>query len=254
MKIIILGNCGQDLASRQYVSSYLVNDNVAIDAGCLGLCGSPHDQERVRHVLLTHAHADHTASLPFFIENVWTPSPDCPTLYGSAETLATVRRSIFNDEVWPDFVAMSEGMPPFVRVQTVQPEVPINVGGLTITPVKVNHTVPTLGYVVQDGRSAVIFAGDSGPTNRIWEVAREVPHLKAVFLEASFPNRMKEIAEAAMHLTSEMFGREAAKVPAGVKIIAVHMKVRYRDEITRELQALRLPCLEIGECHQDYVF
>jgi hypothetical protein len=100
----------------------------------------------------------------------------------------------------------------------------------------------------------VIFAADSGPTTRLWEVAHRTPGLSAVFLEASFPNRLKAVAEAALHLTPDTFGREAANIPPGVRIIAVHLKVRFREEIIRELQALQLPFLEIGECEREYVF
>src|SRR5262245_8376441 len=55
---------------HQYLTTFLVNGTVAIDAGSLGLYGSPQDQSRVRHVFLTHAHMDHVASLPIFLENV----------------------------------------------------------------------------------------------------------------------------------------------------------------------------------------
>jgi ribonuclease BN (tRNA processing enzyme) len=254
MKVTILGSSGGASGSRQYVSSYLINGSVAIDAGCLGLYGTPEQQACVRHVVLTHAHLDHVASLPFFLENVWTDAPDCPVVYGSAQTLDAVRRSIFNDEVWPDFVAISERMPPFVRFQVLQPEVPIRLAGLVITPVTVNHSVPTFAYIVQEGERAVIFAGDSGPTTRLWQLATGVPGLCAVFLEASFPNRMKALAEKSQHLTSETFGREASKAPFAVKIIAVHLKAPYHDEIVRELAALSLSCVEIGECDSEYQF
>jgi ribonuclease BN (tRNA processing enzyme) len=254
MRVVILGCNDAGGVARQYVSSYLLNGTVAIDAGSLGLRGTPEWQESIRHVFLTHAHADHIASLPFFLENAWTPSPDCPIVYGGPDTLAAVRRSILNDEVWPDFVALSERMPPFVRMQALAPEVPVEIENLTFTPVLVNHTIPTFGYVVQEGKAAVIFAGDSGPTTRLWEVAHQTPGLQAVFLEASFPNRMKAVADASLHLIPETFGREAAKVPPGVRIIAVHLKVRYRDEVIRELRALGLPQLEIGECEREYVF
>jgi hypothetical protein len=51
-----------------------------------------------------------------------------------------------------------------------------------------------------------------------------------------------------------MFAGEVAKIPTGVKIVAVHIKVRYRDQVIRELEALRLPNLEIGECEKTYEF
>jgi hypothetical protein len=51
-----------------------------------------------------------------------------------------------------------------------------------------------------------------------------------------------------------MFSREIAKMPAGVKVMAVHSKVRYREEVIKELHALQLPNLEIGECDNEYSF
>jgi len=241
-------------ARSQFVSSSLINKKVAIDAGCLGLHGTPKEQEAIRNVFLTHSHADHTASLPVFIENVWTPSEECPRVYGTPETLDSVQRHIFNDVMWPDFVALSKDRPPFLRLCPLEDEVPVKADGLEITPVRVNHIVPTFGYVVDDGRNAIILAGDSGPTSRLWEVAHRTPRLRAVFLEACFPNSLKTLAEDSLHLTPELFCREVAKMPSGVKLIAVHIKVRYRDQVIRELKALKLPNLEIGECEREYKF
>jgi ribonuclease BN (tRNA processing enzyme) len=124
-----------------------------------------------------------------------------------------VQKHIFNNQVWPDFIAISKTMPPFLRVCPLEREVPARVDGLKITPVQVNHLIPTLGFVVSDHESAVIFGGDSGPTERLWEIARQTQGLRAVFLEACFPNSMTRLAELSLHLTPQMFGREAAKIP-----------------------------------------
>ena len=254
MKIRILGSSVQNTARRQYVSSYLVNDTVAIDAGSLGFYGTPQDQEAIRHVFLTHSHIDHTASLAIFVENAWTPTDDCPRVYGSPETLDAVQKHIFNDALWPDFIALSKKMYPFLALCPLKDETPVNADDLRITPVRVNHVVPTVGYVIRDGESAVIFGGDSGPTNRLWEVAHHTEGLRAVFLEASFPNSLGGLASSSCHLTSEMFAREVAKIPKGVTIVAVHVKVRYHDHVIRELQSLQLPNLVIGECERVYEF
>jgi len=254
MRVRLLGSSVGDSAHRQYVTSFLVNGTVAIDAGCLGFWGTPQDQEAVRHLFLTHAHADHTASLPIFIENAWTPADSCPIVYGSAETLEDVQKHTFNNRVWPDFIAISKTMPPFLRVCSIHPELAVKADGLTFTPVPVNHVVPTFGYVVSDGESAVIFGGDSGPTERLWEVAHQTPGLRAVFLEACFPNSMTKLAEVSLHMTAEMFGREIAKMPSGIRVIAVHIKVRYREQVIRELHDLQLQNVEIGECEKDYIF
>jgi ribonuclease BN (tRNA processing enzyme) len=254
MRIRIFGSSVQDSAHRQYVSSYLINGSVAVDAGCLGFQGTPQEQEAIKHVFLTHSHCDHTASLPVFVENAWTPAGNCPCIYGSADTLDDMQQHIFNNLIWPDFIALSQTMPPFLHVRTIKTEEPVKADGLHITPVLVNHVIPTFGFVVTDGKAAVIFGGDSGPTDRLWEIAHQTPGLRAVFLEACFPNSMANLANASKHMTPEMFYREVEKMPAGVNIVAVHIKVRYREQVVRELLALDLPHLIIGECEREYTF
>lgn len=254
MKVRILGSSVSDSTLRQYFSSYLINGTIAIDAGCLGLYGAPDEQAAIHHVFLTHSHCDHTASLPIFLENAWTPTGECPRIYGSLEALDAVQRHIFNDVMWPDFVSLSKKMHPFLRLCPLDNELPVEVDGLRITPVRVNHLVPTFGYLITDDQTAVIVAGDTGPTERLWEVAHQTAGLRAVFLETCFPNSMKRLAETSFHLTPEMFAGEVGKMPPGIKVIVTHIKVRYRDEIVRELHALELPQVVIGDCEKEYDF
>jgi hypothetical protein len=63
---------------------------------------------------------------------------------------------------------------------------------------------------------------------------------------------MKRLAEVSLHMTTSLFRREVAKTPPGVKLVAVHIKVRYREQVVRELCALGLPNLEIGESEKEY--
>lgn len=254
MRVQILGSSTRDSAQRQYASTYLINGTIAIDAGCLGFHGTPSEQEMIRHVFLTHSHVDHTASLPIFIENAWTPMGECPRIYGSSETLDALQRYIFNDVMWPDFVLLSKKMHPFLRLCPLDAEMPVEADGLRITAVRLNHVVPTFGYVITDGHTAVIVAGDTGPTERLWEVAHATSGLRAVFLEACFPNSLKRLAAASLHLTPDMFAEEVGKMPPGIRVVVTHIKVRYRDEIVRELHALGLPHVEIGACEGEYDF
>ena len=43
----------------------------------------------------------------------------------------------------------------------------VSIGELTITAVAVDHIVPTLGFIVEDAESAVVFGCASGPTDRL---------------------------------------------------------------------------------------
>ena len=253
MKVRILGCEPQSPAGRQYVSSYLINDRVAIDAGCLGFNGTPQEQAATGHVFLSHSHVDHCASLPVFLENCYGLTPQCPVVYGSAQTLDSLQKHLFNDVLWPDFIK-SAHMRPFLRLQLLEAEKPVQAEQLCITPVAVNHVVPTFAYLVSDGQATVVFAADSGPTERLWDLTHQLPSLRGVFLEASFPNSMRSLAQASLHLTPEMLATEMAKLPLATRVIVVHLKTRYRETMVQELTGLGIPKLEIGECETDYIF
>src|SRR6516162_3190664 len=67
--------------SYHYCTSAIVNDTLAIDAGCLGFYHSAQEQARIRHLLITHTHIDHMASLPIFVENAYEGKTDCVTIH-----------------------------------------------------------------------------------------------------------------------------------------------------------------------------
>jgi ribonuclease BN (tRNA processing enzyme) len=237
---------------NQYLTSFIINDVLAIDAGSLGLFQSPDEQSRVKHVLVSHTHIDHIAALPIFVENVYTGSPDCVTIHGSSPVLDSLRKDIFNHRVWPDFISMSSEKTPFLKLGLLEAYQAITLEGLKITPIPVDHIVPTQGFVIEDKDSAVVIVSDTGPTEKIWDHANATANLKAVFLESAFPNSMSALATTAKHLTPASFAGEARKLRRRAVLIAVHMKARFRDEIVRELRALGLENLEIGEPDKIY--
>lgn len=240
--------------ANQFLTTFLVNDVVAVDAGSLGLLGSTEAQARVRHVFLTHTHIDHLASLPIFVENVFEVGADCPVIYGTPDVLECVREDLFNDRIWPDFVTMGTLESPFLKLQTIEPGRAIEAEGLRITPIAVDHLVPTIGLVIEGPGGSVVIAGDTGPTERLWAAANALSDLKAVFLEAAFPNELGWLADAAKHLTPELFAREVAKLRPGPRVLAVHIKPKFIDRIATELDALGLSQIEICRPGRDYEF
>ncbi|HUG91181.1 MAG TPA: 3',5'-cyclic-nucleotide phosphodiesterase [Planctomycetaceae bacterium] len=255
MKIQLVGSAVGPLASaQQFAMSYIVDDGVAIDAGCLGLVWPLDVQRRVEHVFLSHSHMDHVASLPLYVENVYQYGPACPTIYANDETLDSLRADLFNDRIWPDMIRLATEETPFMNLVRLESERPVTVGPLTILPVSLNHIVPTLGFLVHDGASAVAFISDTAPTERIWELANATPHLKAVFLEACFPNRMQWLAEKSAHLTTELFDAEYRKLERPLPVVVVHIKAAFREEILSELADLNLPQLSIGSPDGVYEF
>lgn len=251
MKIRQLGSTIGVQDARQYLTSYLVDDCVAIDAGSLGFLSPLSLQQSIQHLFLSHSHLDHVASLPTFLDNVHQGGSDCPTVYGSRDVLDCLSRDLFNERLWPDLDRLAEEGICFYKPAEIQSEVPVIIGSLTITPVNVDHVVPTMGFLIQDAQSAVVITSDSGPTDRIWELANEPAFrqkLKVAFLECSFPNDMDQLAQKSKHLCTQQFALEIAKVSAGppFQTVAVHLKPSFEAQIYRELMALNLPNLQIG--------
>jgi ribonuclease BN (tRNA processing enzyme) len=254
MRVRLLASAMGGSADHHYLHTFLIDATVAIDAGALGAWGAPQDQARIDHVFLTHSHADHIATLPVFLENGHSDRDAPVVVRGPAHTLDALRSDLFNGRVWPDFVNLRAGGRGFVALSPLEPEVPVHVAGLRITAVPVNHPVPTYGYLVEDGRVAVAFGGDSGPTTRLWELACAAPGFAAAFLECSFPDRLAALAEQAGHLRPALFAAEVRKLPPTARAIAVHIKARHRAEVAAELRALDEPRIELGRCNHDYLF
>jgi cAMP phosphodiesterase len=250
MEIRVLSSSVEGSA-YQFAASYLVNDTLAIDAGSIGFAELGR-QRKVRSMLVSHAHLDHIASLPIFIDNVYRPGPDCPTIYASQHVIEVLQKHFFNEVVWPDVIRLSREESPFVRFVELKDGQPITIDNLLITPVSLNHVIPTLGFLVDDGTSAVAIVSDTAPTDAIWELVRRHPRMSALFLESAFPNAMTWLAEKAKHLTPAMFAQEYAKAGKPLPVVAVHIKPAFYDAVVDELRQLKLDQLVISQPNQVY--
>lgn len=244
----------RDPGESQYLTSFVINGNVAVDAGSLGFFGEPAEQALVEHVFVSHSHIDHLASFPIFLENIFDLSVVPVTLHASAVTHESVRLDLFNNRLWPDFLKLKVNNRPFVQVAHIEHGQTVEVCGLRLSAISVDHVVPTLGFIIEDGKSAVVIASDTGPTEAIWAKAKQTPNLKAVFLEATFPDDLAGLAKISAHLIPSTFAKEMDKLPADVMFYAVHLKARFRDKVTQELQALQRANLRIAEFGKVYLF
>ncbi len=240
------------------MTSFLIDDTVAIDAGAITRALSIEEQRRLRHVVITHTHMDHTSTLPFLIENSFGSSEEPVSVYCSKRGLAGVRRHLFNNDTWPDFTRIPNHMYPSVRFQEIEIEQPFVIkglpsGDLEITAIQVNHIVPTTGLVIRQGSSSIIFTSDTGPTERIWEVANETEDLAAIITECSFPNNLQAVADVSLHMTPASLGVELAKIHCAAPVFLYHFKPPYLDELRKELAEMDLP-RPVVELVQDHVY
>ena len=255
MRVELVGSSVGKPDTKQYSLTILVNDCIAFDAGCLGFVSPLTIQERVQHVVLSHAHLDHIASLPIFLDNVFQTRSDCPIVYGSDATCHALRTHLFNDVLWPDLIRLSKEESPFLEMQTIRPGESIEIEGLSIEAVALDHAIPTLGYIISDHNSVVGICCDTQPTFEFWERLNRYSRVSAVFVESSFPNSMKWLAQKTHHLTPDDLRCELDKIEhADAQIIAIHLKPAFYDLIVQDLETLNHPRIEVGKPNRVYSF
>lgn len=238
MKVTVLG-CHGGESKKHRPTSFLLDGRLALDAGALTRALTLDEQSRVEAVLVSHAHFDHVRDLAMAADNRAQMGGKAIEIVGTAPTLHALRTHFFNDVLWPDFSRIPSGDGPTVRFRTLTPECPEIVCGYQVSAVEVNHTIDAVGFFVGDGDSTLAFSGDTGPTDRFWEVANATPDLKGILLEVSFPDDHLEFALKTGHLCPSLARRELAKlIPQhrGARVMFHHLKPVFVAPTTHELE------------------
>lgn len=214
----------------------LVDDDVLIDAGTgigdleLG------DLDSIRHVFLTHAHLDHIAGLPMLADRVFDENFEEPlTVYARKETLRAVRDHLFNGIIWPDFTKLPSAENPMLRYQVCLPGDTVTIRHRNFFAVDVMHTVPTLGYTVQNSGGAFAVSGDTRTNETLWPVLNACDHLKLLVIEVSFPDEMEQLATEAGHYCPRTLTRDLERLRHSPEIWLTGMKPGEEERIFEQV-------------------
>jgi cAMP phosphodiesterase len=162
---------------------------------------------------------------------------------------------MFNDELWPDFTKLPSEQAPTMRFEEIEVEKPFTIGELTFTPIEVEHLIPTVGFLVEEGSdTAIVYTSDTGPTDRVWQVASSQPNLKAVITEISFSGDVGALASASGHMTPDILAAELKKLTRQARVLITHTKPGHVSRIEAELKQLNLPGVELIEQNKIYTF
>ena len=250
MKVRVLG-CSGGAAPGRNPSCYLLEDGIAVDAGALASSLSLEEQQSVRDVFLTHAHWDHVRDLPLTVINR-TQRTAALRLHGLEDTVRSIRTHLMNGETWFRAFDLPSVESPFVSACPIAAGDTRTCGRYRISAVSVPHTVPAVSYVVDDGTCSVMMNADTVGGGIFDRLPAGMSPLRAVFLEASFPNRMRDFAVMTGHLTPQMLGDETKHLAPDVDVIVTHLKPGFEEEMTREIAALGRP--RVRPCKDGDVF
>ena len=224
MRIRILG-CSGGIGAGSRTSAMLIDDDVLIDAGTgigdLELA----DLDTIRHVFLTHAHLDHVAGLPMLVDRVFDENFTQPlTVYAREETLRAIQEHLFNGVIWPDFAKLPSAKRPMLRYCVCSPGDTITIGHRDFYAVDVMHSVPSLGYTVQNSGGAFAVSGDTKSNETLWPVLNACDDLRVLVIEVSFPDEMEKLAAESGHYCPRTLARDLERLRHSPEIWLTGMK------------------------------
>jgi len=217
------------------LTSLLIDEVLAVDAGSLTSSLSFEAQQKLKAVLLTHQHYDHIRDIPAISMNFYLAKATI-NIYSIQSVYDALANYLLNGELYPKFFEKPEDKPT-IRFTVIEPGKSEQVAGYSILAVPVKHGVPTVGYQVTsaDGKS-VFYTGDSGPgLSDCWKCI--FPQL--LIAEVTASDKFKEPAGNGGHLTPTLLKQELiifrelkGYLP---RVVTVHMSPGLEAEIEAEI-------------------
>ena len=224
MKIRVLG-CSGGIGGSLRTTSFLVDEDVLVDAGTGVGDLSLDSLAKVDHIFVTHSHLDHVTSIPFLVDTVCWMRASPIVVYGIKEVLDILRAHLFNWKIWPDFTQIPDADNPFMVYREIKVGETVELrGGRRFTAIPANHTVPAVGYAIDNGRASLVFSGDTSTNDALWKFVNRVPNLKYLIIETAFSNKERDIAVASRHLCPQMLAEELEKMRVAPQVFITHLK------------------------------
>jgi cAMP phosphodiesterase len=215
----------------------LVDNDVLIDAGTGIGDLELDDLDSIRHVFLTHAHLDHIAGLPMLADRVFDENFEVPlTVYAREETLRAVQDHLFNDVIWPDFSRLPAPENPMLRYRVCSPGDTVTIGHRDFYAIDVMHSVPSLGFTVQNSGGAFAVSGDTKTNETLWPVLNACDDLRVLVIEVSFPDEMESLAIESGHYTPRSLTDDLKRLRHEPEIWLTGMKPGEEDRIFEQVR------------------
>ena len=236
MNIRFLGTHNTESRETRLVS-FLIDDIIAVDAGCLSSELSFSEQKKIKSILLTHGHYDHIRGIPSFAFN---NTDQTTKVFATIETLRLLSSHLVDGVIYPKFTTKIPFFieKPSLKYVSIEPFIKINVDGYKITPLPVNHTITTMGFeIISKDDKSFFYTGDTGPgLSALWEYISP----QVIFMDLTFPNKLEYRAINSGHLCPKMLKNEL-QIFYSVKkyypkIYLIHLSPKLEKEIREEVK------------------
>lgn len=251
MRIQVLGCYGTEFLHFKSCG-FLVEGSVLLDAGAVVSTLNLEEQLAIREIFVTHSHLDHIKDIFFLANNLFEQAGGRLRIYSTAGILGLLKQHFINGIICPDFTSIPQQDGRLLELKAIEVGIfhPLS-NGISVRAERVDHNVEAVGYIIRCERGHIVYTGDTGPTDHIWEVCNTLDDLLGVFIECSFPNALHDLATLCGHLTPKTMARELEKLKdKQCPVFVFHMKPQYLKTIEEEIRALgedRISILAQGE-------
>ena len=219
------------------MTSLLVDDVLAVDAGSLSSSLSFEEQKKVSSILLTHCHYDHIRDVAAIAIN-FSNFQKTVRVYSQSSTLEAISNHVLNGVIYPKFTEILTPDYPPLEFCPLEPHKIEDIDSYKVLAVPVKHAVPTVGYQISSAEGKSFFySGDTGPgLSASWEYIS--PQL--LVLDMTMPNRMEEHALLSYHFTPHLLAGELAEFEKTrgylPQVLLIHVSPMFEDEIKGEVE------------------
>lgn len=253
MKVRVLG-CSGGINQNVATTSFLVDDDILIDAGT-GVCDlTLQEMRQIRHIFITHSHLDHIASIPLLADTLFDELIGQPLIvHALPETISALRDHIFNWTIWPDFTMLPHKSDAVLKLETMAAGSVVEIAGRQIEMISVNHTVPGVGYCISSEGKRFAFSGDTTSNENFWVSLNKYESLDLLVVETAFSDKDIELAKVAFHYCPELLAADLPKLRHKTRVCVSHLKPGYEQEIITQCRTA-LPDWDICQLNSGDVF
>jgi len=247
---------GSGLVSKlQHFACFVIDGCVAFDAGSLASSVNEDERDNIRDVVLTHAHLDHIAGLPLFIDDLFQTLTEPVRVHAEGSVIDALEEHIFNWSVYPRFSELTNRFGRVIEYREFNQGEQFDVRHLKVRAAAVNHKVPTSGFIISDASATIAITGDTAEMDDFWNEVNSVERLAGLFIECALPNELLELASVSHHLTPEKLARELTKFERNdAPIYVINIKPAYREAVVSQIDSFGIGRIEILEAGRMYKF
>lgn len=240
MQVRVLG-CSGAIAKDCRTTSFLIDDDLLVDAGTGVGDLSLDEMSAIDDVVLTHSHLDHVAALPLMLDAVASRRQKPLRVHALRATIEALRAHVFNNVIWPDFASIPSREAPFVSFHDLAVGQVLELGSRkskSVEALPAVHAVPACGFAIRgaDQDKHWIFSGDTERNPQFWQRVNSLD-VGMLVIETAFSNKEVLLAKRSLHLCPAVLVEElkSASGTAPFKVFITHTKPAETSKIMAEI-------------------